>query len=131
MKSKAGPVLGTATRPIVLVGLALLAGPASTAAAPPVGEDPRVAAIRQMLQRDIAERSPEARFRVAFVDLNADGREDAVVYGPYGPSLSCGTGGCGISIYERRGEAFRLKSSTSIGHLPVGLLRSSHHGWRT
>ncbi len=69
-----------------------------------------------------------AKFAVAFVDLDGDGVDEAIVYGPN--DGHCGTGGCGIGILVRHGARYRLKCSTTIGWPPVGVLRTKHYGWR-
>jgi hypothetical protein len=107
---------------------------ASPASAQSVG-DARVAAIRSTLQHalhNVARRDlSDAKFAVAFVDLNGDGVDEAIVYGPEASSAGwCGTGGCGIGVYVRHGSRYRLLSSTSIGWPPVGVLRTKHYGWR-
>lgn len=121
------------TRIRQLVSLSLLATVfiAGVATAAPAREDPRVGEIRAHLQRGLRNDHEDdlslSRFGVAFVDLNGDGRDEAIVYGPDG---GCGTGGCGIGVYERRKHGWRLVCSTSIGWGPVGVLRTKHYGWR-
>jgi len=116
----------------MLIFFGLAAGGASSA----TREDPRIAALRAVLQKandlESEEGRSDARFAVAFVDLNGDNVDEAIVYGPQssGPEGWCGTGGCGIGIFVRHGRTYRLKSSTSIGRPPVGVLKTSHYGWR-
>ena len=100
----------------------------------PKAEGARVNAIRATMQhalRTVASPSSHAKFGVGFVDLNGDGVDEAIVYGPEAAAPGwCGTGGCGIGVYVCTGSSYRLKSSTSIGWPPVGVLRTAHYGWR-
>jgi len=118
--------------PLALLLLNLVASEASSASR----EDHRIAALRAVLQKasnyDSNQTRSDAQFAVAFVDLNGDGVGEAIVYGPQssGPDGWCGTGGCGIGIFVRQGRSYRLKSSTSIGWPPVGVLKTRHYGWR-
>ena len=86
--------------------------------------------LRQVRQdiRETTGRDPDIRYARAYVDLNGDGRDEALVYvmGPY----VCGTGGCDLTIYRRRGRGWQDMGSLSIVHLPVRVLNSRHHGWR-
>jgi len=118
--------------PRALLVLSLVVSEASSA----TREDHRIAALRAVLEKtsnyESDQTRSDAQFAVAFVDLNGDGVDEAVVYGPQssGPDGWCGTGGCGIGIFVRQGRSYRLKSSTSIGWPPVGVLKTSHYGWR-
>jgi hypothetical protein len=118
--------------PLAMLFLSLVASEASSA----TREDHRIAALRAVLQKasnyESDQTRSDAQFAVAFVDLNGDGVDEAIVYGPQssGSDGWCGTGGCGIGIFVRHGRMYRLKSSTSLGWPPVGVLKSSHYGWR-
>lgn len=67
------------------------------------------------------------RVSTALIDLNGDGRDEAIVHLRH---AHCGTGGCGIEIFRRRGAGWRLMGRTSIGHLPVRYLGSRSNGWQ-
>ena len=68
------------------------------------------------------------RYAAAFVDLNGDGRKEAVVY------LSgrdwCGSGGCPTLILTPHRNAFRLVTQVTITRQPIRLLKTASHGWR-
>lgn len=125
-------------RTLGVVGVALSVVAMATAAAsapaqPKLSHDERVTALQRYLEKqpDVGATIEERRgamFMAGFVDLDGDGVDEALVYG--GEGGWCGTGGCGIGIFVQQGRGYRLKSSTSIGHLPVGVLSSRHHGWR-
>jgi hypothetical protein len=67
-------------------------------------------------------------YQIGWADLNADGRQDAIVR--FTSQEFCGSGGCGLEILVRRGRGFRSLGSTTITRLPVKVLETRHHGWR-
>jgi len=118
-----------------LAALIVIATGSGATAAPSSREQAnmtRIAAVRAYLQSVSGDMSSEerrsARFAVAFVDLNGDGVEEALVYGP--ADRRCGTGGCGTSVLVSRGSKYRLKCSTTIGWPPVSVLPTKRYGWR-
>lgn len=71
--------------------------------------------------------------RVAWVDLNGDGRDDALVYMD-GPEW-CGSGGCTLLAFEAMDEidavemgAYRPAAEISLVHGPV-LVAKGRNGW--
>jgi hypothetical protein len=85
------------------------------------------------LQRYIRSLPPAAdpgddAYQVGWVDLNRDGRLDAVVRWTGQPY--CGSGGCNLTILERTRSGFRPRGSATITRLPIKVLRTSHSGWR-
>lgn len=105
--------LGVAT-----VVLALVA-PVANADADDLG-----AAVREALGVDA-----DTHYFESLVDLNADGRPEAVVYAA-GPMV-CGTGGCPLLVFRRHGNGYGLVSRTSVVHTPVLLSPPRHHGWHS
>lgn len=67
------------------------------------------------------------RFNYALVDLNGDGRDEAVVYET---SSGCGTGGCGVTILARHGERWLEQRWGGGGFAPIMILPTRTHGWR-
>lgn len=67
-------------------------------------------------------------YQVGWVDLNSDGRLDAVVRWTGQPY--CGSGGCELEVLERTTTGFRSRGHTTITRLPIRALRTSHGGWR-
>lgn len=63
-----------------------------------------------------------------YVDLNADGIMEAVVY-VYGRDW-CGSGGCPTLILSRRDNEYVLMSKISVTYPPVIVLSTSTNGWR-
>jgi len=114
----------------------VIASSAAPAAARVNTHDPRVREIRRVLQRvyeGVADPSDDDRSNawigIAFVDLNGDGVDEAIVFGPVSRDW-CGTGGCEIAVYEQRGRRWTLKCSTGVSHDPIGILTTRHFGWR-
>jgi hypothetical protein len=71
---------------------------------------------------------PNLVYGYALVDLNGDGRNEAVVWAS--DSRICGTGGCNLDVFVYRKSRWRLFSSTTITRPPIKLLVSRHLGWR-
>ena len=72
-------------------------------------------------------KNPDLRYEAAFVDLNADGKDEAVVY-LTGEGV-CGSGGCELSIYSPQGASWREVTSLSITRPPIRVLDTRSHGW--
>ena len=63
----------------------------------------------------------------ALVDLNGDGRNEAVVWSNDG---NCGTSGCDLEVFIRKTSRWHLAATSSIGtRLPIKILGSSSRGW--
>ena len=69
-----------------------------------------------------------AAYAVAYVDLNGDRRDEAVVYveSPGG----CGSGGCNLFVLASRGGFWRRVSGHTITRRPIRVLHTRHNGWR-
>jgi hypothetical protein len=93
------------------------------------------AAVRDFLLKEYASLKGETYggepvevfYFEGFVDLNGDGREEALVH-VAGPSM-CGTGGCGTYVLTARGPSYEQVSYFSIGRTPIRVLETSSHGW--
>jgi hypothetical protein len=72
--------------------------------------------------------SRDDTYQVGWVDLNGDGRLDALIR-DNGPAF-CGSGGCGLRVLERTLTGFRSRGWMTITQLPVEVLNTRHHGWR-
>lgn len=101
------------------------------AAAQPVSAQPsRNAEFRAFLQERFAEdRStyPDARYVVAWVDLNGDRRPEALVY-----MISrgwCGTGGCTLFIYTPEQGSWYQHGRITVSQPPIRVLATRSHGW--
>lgn len=84
------------------------------------------------LLKAIRELEPDAedRYFFSFVDLNGDGRKEAIVY-LIGP-LSCGSGGCHTAIFSpvEQGVGYRLVTMIELTRPPILAARSKTKGWR-
>jgi hypothetical protein len=94
------------------------AGPAA-----PPADAQLAAAIRKALGGDW-----EARYFDAAVDLQGDGRQEAVVM-VAGPMV-CGTGGCPVMVFAPAPGGYRLVTQISVAHPPVQVAPRRAHGWR-
>jgi hypothetical protein len=64
----------------------------------------------------------------ALVDLNGDGRNEAVVWAR--DNRTCGTGGCDLQVFVHKKSGWQLVSSTTITRPPIKVLSTRTHGWR-
>jgi hypothetical protein len=62
-----------------------------------------------------------------FVDLNDDGREEAIVYLKGGSW--CGSGGCTTLILAPKGPSYRIVTKITITRPPIRVLTSKSNGW--
>jgi len=67
------------------------------------------------------------RYLDAFVDLNGDGKQEAIVY-LMGNSW-CGTGGCRTLVLTRKGASWKVVTHITITRPPIRVLSSTSHGW--
>jgi hypothetical protein len=98
------------------------AGPSSTA------ED----SLKRFLQnyvrgKDLAD-DKTARYSCAFVDLNGDGKDEAIVY--LKSRNWCGSGGCVAFILVRKDSSYRVVTRTTITRPPIRVLTGASNGWR-
>jgi hypothetical protein len=63
----------------------------------------------------------------AFVDLNGDQKDEAVVY----LASNCGTGGCYLLILTPKGSSYSIVGGLTLARLPIRVLNSTSHGWRS
>lgn len=69
------------------------------------------------------------RYGYAFVDLNRDGRNEAIVT-VLGGAGTCGTGGCEMFVEAEDKAGWREVSSTVRTREPIRVLSTKHHGWQ-
>ncbi len=67
--------------------------------------------------------------QTALIDLNGDGRLDALVL-LENPMHFCGTGGCTMLVFKGTPSGFEFVSSTSLIRGPVLVSETNTHGWR-
>jgi hypothetical protein len=113
-------------RRAALLLVSLLVWPAGSLA-----QSPRDDALRAFLQSTFADARAEwadTSYVSAFVDLNGDGRDEALVSLQSG--LFCGSGGCALYIYTPQGASWRQVAELTIVNAPVRLLNTHNRGWR-
>lgn len=88
------------------------------------------AALNAFLRNYLGQLQPDEvpTFQRAFVDLNGDGKNEAIVY--FTDRWSCGSGGCNMLILTPNRNSYRLVTRTTITQLPVRLLTTTTNGWR-
>lgn len=69
-----------------------------------------------------------ASYAAAYVDLNGDGIDEAVVY--FESRGSCGSGGCRLYVLRSRRGFWHRVSGHTIIRRPIRVLRTRHNGWR-
>jgi putative lipoprotein len=67
--------------------------------------------------------------QTAFIDLNGDGQEDALVL-LQSPIWWCGTGGCTMMVFKGTTSGFQFVSLSSLIRGPVLVSTSKTLGWR-
>ena len=90
--------------------------------------------LREFLQTDLGPDQPElggepTRYFQAFVDLNGDGKKEAIVY--VTGRLWCGTGGCNTWVLARKGSGWNVVSTTTITRPPIRVLKKTSNGWHS
>ncbi len=68
-----------------------------------------------------------ARYFHAFVDLDGDGKKEAIVY--LMNDAYCGSGGCRTLILKREGVSWKIIENITITRPPIRVLSSTSHGW--
>jgi hypothetical protein len=63
----------------------------------------------------------------ALIDLNGDGRNEAIVWARN--ASRCGTGGCGLDVYVHQKSGWYMLSHTPITRPPIKILNSRTNGW--
>ena len=67
------------------------------------------------------------RYFDAFVDLNGDGKKEAIVY-LMGDGW-CGSGGCTMLVLASEATSFKVVTEITISRPPIRVLSSTSHGW--
>jgi len=68
------------------------------------------------------------RYGYTFVDLNGDGRNEAIVT-VLGGGGTCGTGGCPMFVEAQHEGRWRELAFTVRTREPIRVLSTKHHGW--
>jgi hypothetical protein len=113
----------------ILAGFILLS--VGTADGAPRRADPAMESLRAYLRADLFDphdAGPDTRAATALVDLDGDGRREAIVY--VSGSTMCGSGGCHLLILTRAGASWREVARTAITWPPIRVLSARTRGWR-
>jgi hypothetical protein len=118
----------------VLIGvfapLALVAGPvgdASAFAQFAPGADTPEATVQAWLLEETSSDFP-VNYSLSWVDLNGDGRAEAIVY--LTGSGMCGSGGCRMYVLELQQSDFTVRASTTVTRPPIYVLEARSNGWQ-
>lgn len=135
------PMKTTALITVALLGLSACTGaPQETtpvteapapveASAPPQASAPvqNTAALETAIAQAIDAALPA--YQSAMADLNADGREDAVVL--LSGNEWCGSGGCTMLVLKgEEAEAYTLVSRSTVTRAPIRVAASASNGWK-
>lgn len=96
----------------------------------PIGSPAEESSLRQFIldfTKDDRLDDGTLRYYHAFVDLNDDGEDEAIVQ-LIGRTW-CGSGGCQTLVLAPNGQSFRVVSEISLVHLPIRAFPESSHGW--
>ena len=89
--------------------------------------------LKKFMQDHIRQIDPNidetTMFSYAFVDLNGDRRDEAIVY-LTGRSW-CGTGGCNTYVLTPDGESYRFVARVPATRTPIRVLDKMSHGWHS
>jgi hypothetical protein len=109
---------------LAIVMVAAIATPTKAEISPQTSDKELLEAIRGL------EPAADDRYFSAYMDLNGDGRKEAIVY-LIGPR-SCGSGGCHTVIFspEEKGKGYRLVTIIELTRPPIVAARSKTKGWR-
>ena len=83
--------------------------------------------LQSYLGKPESKDDEDAQYLVAWVDLNDDGKQEAVVY-VWGPSW-CGSGGCVTLVLTPNGATYRLVTRMTVTRLPIRVMPEKSHGW--
>lgn len=67
-------------------------------------------------------------YRHAFVDLNDDGVDDAIVL--LQGMAWCGSGGCTMLVLQGQKQGYKLISRSTVTNAPIRISQSTSHAWQ-
>jgi len=100
---------------------------AQPAAAFSSAEQPLKKFLQNYVKDPHSDGDKTCRYLDAFVDLNGDGKQEAIVF-LTGDSW-CGTGGCRTLVLARKGASWKVVTHITITRPPIRVLSSTSHGW--
>jgi len=84
--------------------------------------------LQNYLRKPLSDDDKTIRYSVAFVDLNGDGKEEAIVY--ITGRRWCGSGGCVTLILKRKDDSYGVVSRITITRPPIRVFAHATNGWR-
>lgn len=88
----------------------------------------KMEASLNLFLREYSDGDPTDSYPTAFVDLNDDGLNEAIVY--VRAQGTCGSGGCRTLILRWNGNSWSIVTDVSITKLPIRVLATKSHGWK-
>jgi len=83
--------------------------------------------LQSYLGKPESKEDEDAQYLAACVDLNDDGKQEAVVY-VWGPGW-CGSGGCVTLVLAPHEATYTLVTKMTITRLPIRIMPEKSHGW--
>jgi hypothetical protein len=93
----------------------------------PAAEITLKAFLQSYLGKPESKEDEDDEYLVAWVDLNDDGKQEAIVY-VYGRSW-CGSGGCSTLVLTPQGTTYRVVTKMTVTRLPIRVMREKSHDW--
>jgi hypothetical protein len=95
--------------------------------------DPPAAVLKKFVQARVRQIAfaidGTERFSYAFIDLNGDGKHEAIVY--LTGNGWCGTGGCQLYILTPDGAGYKFVARIPATRPPIRVLNKISHGWHS
>jgi hypothetical protein len=111
-----------------LLSLNLVAGAPQSSAPNPSSETLK-SAVQDFVKSRAGNPDPASRYFEAFVDLDGDGRQEAIVY--ITGSSWCLAGACTTLVFGTQGSTYRIISRIIATRPPIRVLTTIENGWRT
>jgi hypothetical protein len=127
-KSLCFVLLSRAVCSTLLIMSCLGQGREQAASESPVAEKLLRNFLRQYLNITPCSEDPTTKYSVAWIDLNSNGRREAIVY--ITGREWCGSGGCTTLVLTRENSDYRVVARIPITRLPIRVLADTSHGWR-
>jgi hypothetical protein len=90
--------------------------------------DPRTPAVLAAVRAGIGgDLGADARFAIAFGDLNDDHQPEAIVH--LADRAYCGSGGCTTVVLTNAADGWHVIGKVPVSRLPVYRLPDNHNGW--
>lgn len=116
--------------PLLRLGVVFMAL-SSVARVTSFAQTSREDSVRRFLQNYAGKNNfqddKETQYSYAFVDLNGDGKKEAIVYLDGRPW--CGSGGCTTLILARDGRSWKIVTKLTITQPPIRVLTRTSNGW--